>query len=105
MLISASTEKSSQVRLAAFVSKTTMQPGSSTKQTRWKAAVAVVSYALLLRCGLMDLQERLLTLGCEFSPSSCRPKPRALTRPLPLSGPESQPQACFMQSSSAHTSC
>ena len=41
-----------------------MQPGVSTRQTRWKAAVAVVSYALLLRCGLMDLQERLLTLRC-----------------------------------------
>ncbi len=41
-----------------------MQPGASSKQTRWKAAVAVVAYALLLRCGLMDLQERLLTLGC-----------------------------------------
>ena len=41
-----------------------MQSGVSNKPTAWKAAVAVVAYALLLRCGLMDLQERLLTLGC-----------------------------------------
>ena len=41
-----------------------IQPGAGNKQTAWKAAVAVVAYSLLLRCGLMDLQERLLSLGC-----------------------------------------
>ena len=44
-----------------------MQPGSGKRQTAWRAAVAALAYGLLLRCGLMDLQERLLTRGCALN--------------------------------------
>ncbi len=41
-----------------------MEPGMGKRQTAWRVAVAACAYGLLLRCGLMDLQERLLTRWC-----------------------------------------
>ena len=48
-----------------------MQQNSSKRQTAWRAVVAALAYGLLLRCGLMDLQERLLTQWCAAMLCQC----------------------------------